>query len=126
MNGFVVAAIGISVVFLALVLIFVTLTIFDRVDVWLTERNKANELAPTHIVQAAPKPVTQPQPRPVVEEGISAEVVAAISAAVMGAFDQPVRVKSIRYRRQSVRHEWQLQGRASHITSHNPVKRKHH
>lgn len=47
----------------------------------------------------------------VVEEGISAEVVAAISAAVVATFDQAVRVKLIRYRRQPITPYWHLSAR---------------
>ncbi|MCB9099501.1 MAG: hypothetical protein H6632_08175 [Anaerolineales bacterium] len=46
-----------------------------------------------------------------IEDGIPAEIVTAISAAVMSIFDQPVRVKVIRYRRQPVNPYWHLSAR---------------
>ncbi|MCB9099500.1 MAG: OadG family protein [Anaerolineales bacterium] len=122
--GLLIAAIGISVVFSALILIFIALSLFDRLDRWMTERSEqaaAVAVAP-QAAAAAPAPKAAPPVQPVVEEGISAEVVAAISAAVIAAFDQTVRVKLIRYRRQAASPQWHLQGRVSHVSSRNISK----
>ena len=120
MNGFLVALIGISVVFFALVLIFVALTLFDRIDRWMIERNKEPELEPD--AYNLPKAAAAPAPAPVVEEGISAEVVAAIGAAIVAALDQTVQVKTIRYRREAANPQWHLQGRVAHVSSRNLTK----
>ena len=120
MNGFLVALIGISVVFFALVLIFVALTLFDKLDRWMAERNKEPELEPD--AYNLPKAAAAPAPAPVVEEGISAEVVAAIGAAIVAAFDQTVQVKTIRYRREAANPQWHLQGRVAHVSSRNLTK----
>lgn len=122
MNGFLIALIGISVVFFALALISVALTGFDRLDRWMAERNKEPELEPDayNLPKAAAAPV--PAPAPVVEAGISAEVVAAIGAAIMVAFDQTVQVKTIRYRREAANPQWHLQGRVAHVSSRNLTK----
>lgn len=122
MNGLVIAIIGGSVVFFALTLIFVTLSIFDRLDRWMTERNKPPEpvaATPAQTETAAPAPKAEP----VVEEGISGEVVAAIGAAIITALDQTVRVKTIRYRREAANPQWHLQGRVAHVSSRNLVKK---
>lgn len=124
MNGFLVALIGISVVFFALVLIFVALTLFDRIDRWMIERNKEPELEPD--AYNLPKAAAAPAPAPVVEEGISAEVVAAIGAAIVAAFDQTVQVKTIRYRREAADPQWHLQGRVAHVSSRNLTKKPRH
>ena len=126
MNGFLVALIGISVVFFALVLIFVALTLFDRIDRWMIERNKEPELEPDayNLPKAAAAPASAPEP--VVEEGISAEVVAAIGAAIVAAFDQTVQVKTIRYRREAANPQWHLQGRVAHVSSRNLTKKPRH
>ena len=120
MNGFLVALIGISVVFFALVLIFVALTLFDKLDRWMAERNKEPELEPD--AYNLPKAAAAPAPAPVVEEGISAEVVAAIGAAIVAAFDQTVQVKTIRYRREAANPQWHLQGRVAHVSTRNLTK----
>lgn len=124
MNGFLVALIGISVVFFALVLIFVALTLFDRIDRWMIERNKEPELEPD--AYNLPKAAAAPAPAPVVEEGISAEVVAAIGAAIVAAFDQTVQVKTICYRREAANPQWHLQGRVAHVSSRNLTKKPRH
>lgn len=123
MNGFLIALIGISVVFFALALISVALTGFDRLDQWMTERNKGPEPAAA-VASAAPKaaPASKPQAQPVVEAGIPAEVVAAIGAAIVVAFDQTVQVKVIRYRREAANPQWHLQGRVAHVSSRNLTK----
>ncbi|MCB0164007.1 MAG: OadG family protein [Anaerolineae bacterium] len=121
MNGFLVALIGISVVFFALVLIFGALTLFDKLDRWMTERNQPPE--PEPVAASMPsKAAAASAPEPVVEEGISADVVAAISAAIVAAFDQTVQVKMIRYRREAANPQWHLQGRVAHVSSRNLTK----
>ncbi|MCB0214646.1 MAG: OadG family protein [Anaerolineae bacterium] len=125
MNGFLVALIGISVVFFALVLIFGALTLFDKIDRWMTERNKEPEPEPVPATLPS-KAAAASAPGPVVEEGISAEVIAAIGAAIVAAFDQTVQVKMIRYRREAANPQWHLQGRVAHVSSRNLTKKPRH
>lgn len=118
MNPWIVAAIGISVVFTALTLIFVALNLFDMLDRSLAQRNEEKTKAKAAAEAAAAPPPAAPQPAAKPKfEGIPPEVVAAISAAVVAAFGR-VEVKQIRYRQQAASPHWHMQGRMTHVSSH--------
>lgn len=77
---------GISIVFLALVLLILFVWLMDKVFKAVNGTKKKKEApAPKEDIKAAPAP--KAVPAPVVEDGISDEVVAVIAAAVaaMGA-----------------------------------------
>lgn len=78
---------GVSIVFLALVLLILFVWLMDKVFKAINGANKKAALAPKEELKAAPAPALKAAPAPVIEDGISDEVVAVIAAAVaaMGA-----------------------------------------
>lgn len=79
--GLPVFAIGIFIVFLALVIIIVAITVLSKVVGTASRKKEAS--APV----AAPAPAPAPVEEPVVEEGVDEELIAVIAAAI-AAFDQ--------------------------------------
>ena len=78
--GLPVFAIGIFIVFLALVIIIVAITVLSKI---VGAASKKEAPAPV----AAPAPAPAPVEEPVVEEGVDEELIAVIAAAI-AAFDQ--------------------------------------
>jgi sodium pump decarboxylase gamma subunit len=105
--GIEITVVGLTVVFIALALLAWILSYFDRIDNWVTNHRSKSQDA--MVESAAEKPV---------DEGISPEIIAAISAAVAVAIGSKVKIKHVRYRRQTANPTWQTQGRATIMASH--------
>ncbi|RMH74001.1 MAG: hypothetical protein D6675_00990 [Gemmatimonadetes bacterium] len=106
--GVKISAIGISIVFGALIVIAWILSLFDRVDTLLT-RSKSPQTGDASVVSDS-------------VHGVSPEVVAAISAAVLAAYGK-ARIRKIRYRSGPAEaSSWSIQGRATVMASHRIEK----
>jgi Na+-transporting methylmalonyl-CoA/oxaloacetate decarboxylase gamma subunit len=97
-------ATGMVVVFSGLTILFLLMTLFQRI-----ERARAQEPA-----RAAPTPTPAPAPAP---DTIPPEIVAAVSAAAALAIDKKVRITRIQYRGPS-ESTWSRQGRVTIMASH--------
>jgi len=97
-------ATGMVVVFSGLTILFLLMTLFQRI-----ERARTQEPA-----KAAPAPAPTPAPVP---DTIPPEIVAAVSAAAALAIDKKVRIKRIQYRGPS-ESTWSRQGRVTIMASH--------
>jgi Na+-transporting methylmalonyl-CoA/oxaloacetate decarboxylase gamma subunit len=115
--GLKIAAIGMGVVFSALVLVALAISIF-RIDF---KRNKKNEKQENKAENVAVAQV----PVPVAEDTISPEVIAAISAAVAVVLDGAYRIKKVHYHK-SHSSAWKNQGIINIMDSHNIEVRRHH
>lgn len=93
-------ATGMVVVFSGLTILFLLMTLFQRI-----ERARAQEPA-----RAAPAPAPAP-------DTIPPEIVAAVSAAAALAIDKKVRITRIQYRGPS-ESTWSRQGRVTIMASH--------
>ena len=100
-----IAGVGLTVVFIALILITLLTSNFDRIDHWL-HRSKTAEKAPPPV-EAMPV-VAEPA-----ADGLSPEVMVAISAAIDAAISKKVRISRIRYRQAPAGSAWQVQGRTT-------------
>lgn len=97
--GLKLTAIGMSVVFVALITVQLVLNLFKRLDRRSTAvAEPAAESAPT--------------------EGLSPEVMAAIAAAVTLTVGKKARIKRIQYRSTRPERGWAMQGRMTIMASH--------
>lgn len=108
--GLKIAAIGMGVVFSALVLVALAISIF-RIDF---KRNKKNEKQENKAENVAVAQV----PVPVAEDTISPEVIAAISAAVAVVLDGSYRITKVQHHK-SNSSAWKNQGIMNIMNSHN-------
>lgn len=106
--GLKIAAIGMGVVFSALVLVALAISIF-RIDF---KRNKKNEKQENKAENVAVAQV------PVAEDTISPEVIAAISAAVAVVLDGSYRITKVQHHK-SNSSAWKNQGIMNIMNSHN-------
>lgn len=93
-----ISAVGITIVFLALILVSLTLMLGNRLT-------RPRPTAPQ--AEAAP---TQP--------GVAPEIVAVLAAAAEATLGRPVQIARIRYRGAMSGSDWSLQGRRSVMGSH--------
>ncbi len=105
------AVVGMSVVFIALLLMIGLLSLMQRLDRSMTKSK-------TEAVPAA-EPVVSPGAAPV-GDGLSPELMAAISAAVTVAMSRKVRVTRMRYLGTPPEATWSRQGRLTIMASHRP------
>lgn len=109
-------AVGMSVVFVGLTLLVVLLTLFQRLDHWLTQ-SKATKQAQSDQARAdqarAAAPVAGMH-----SEGVAPEVIVALSAAVAIGLSKKVRIHRIRYLGGQPETAWSRQGRISIMASH--------
>jgi len=112
-----ISAIGITVVFLALVVIAFILGLFPIIDSFF---NKA-ATQPQQAAQPSPQATTISQMGKPLFDGddeLTPELIVAISAAVSTVIDQKFRIKAVRYRRTPLQPNWAMQGRATMMASH--------
>jgi len=119
--GLKIAFIGMTVVFSALVLVSLSISIF-RIDFHsLCKRKKVEQ----DKVENKAEDTVATSPVPVVEDSISPEVIAAISAAVAVVLDGAYRIKKVHYHK-SHSSAWKNQGIINIMDSHNIEVRRHH
>ena len=107
--GLTLAGVGMTVVFVALILITLIVAAFPRID-QLIHRSEAK---PEAVPEA---PAVEEVPLALAAsdgDDISPEIIAVISAAVNEVITKKVVVKRVQYRRQPVASAWQVQGRAT-------------
>jgi Na+-transporting methylmalonyl-CoA/oxaloacetate decarboxylase gamma subunit len=103
--GLQLSAMIVGVVFFVAILLQGVITLFVRLDQRLTQ-------------SIASKEVGAPEEFVIPTHELSAELVAVITAAVEATTDKKIRVKSIRYRRQTPGSSWVVQGRVAIMASH--------
>lgn len=117
-SGFQILLIGISVVFSALAIVAILISLFGYFDKRQNQisakKSEAVAEPPAKIVKPEAKIVTASKPP--AKEVISPEVLAVISAAVALSFQKKVRITRIR--RFAIDSTWQKQGRIAIMTSH--------
>lgn len=95
--------VGMIVVFMGLGILVILLSLFQRIDQWMSQ------------------PKTEDTPSTTVSPGaLTPELVAALSAAAVMALGKPVRIHRIRYHPDGPRYgtEWARQGRLTVMGSH--------
>lgn len=100
--------VGMSVVFLALTLLVLLLTLFKRLDAQLSR--------PKEVIDQID--VAKTPSIPVSTEELAPELLAAISAAVAVATTKKIRITRIRYRGERPEPAWSRQGRTAIMGSH--------
>jgi Na+-transporting methylmalonyl-CoA/oxaloacetate decarboxylase gamma subunit len=95
---------GMAVVFTGLFLLFILMTISQRLHQWASTNS--------------PPAVSHPVPSTLSPDTIPPEVVVAIAAAAASTLGKPVRVKRIRYRTGPAETVWSKQGRITIMGSH--------
>jgi Na+-transporting methylmalonyl-CoA/oxaloacetate decarboxylase gamma subunit len=113
-SGVQIAALGIGVVFAALSLIAVVLSLFGPL-----ERLILRVIGPDQPPAATPHPA-QPVAAPAAAAALTPELVAVITAAATAALNQPVRIRRIRYANDPAGTAWVQQGRLTIMASHRP------
>jgi Na+-transporting methylmalonyl-CoA/oxaloacetate decarboxylase gamma subunit len=106
-SGLQIAALGISVVFVALALISLVLSLFGPLERLLL-RIGAPRAQPV---------VAQPAAVPMEDVGLAPELVVVITAAATAAMAQPIRVRRIRYNADPHGAGWVQQGRLTIMAS---------
>ncbi len=106
---------GMSVVFLALLMLVVVVTLFKR----LGETQPAKQAEPAAATQ--PVPPTPPAPP---TGGIPPHLIVVLAAAAHEMLGQPVRVTRVRYRQLEADAGWARQGRIGVMAGHQDVQRK--
>ncbi len=97
---------GMTVVFSGLVLLFVLMTIFQRVDRWMN-RSQETAMAPAGGDATSDN-----------DENVPSNVVPVIAAAISVALGPHVRVRRIRYRAGPAETSWSKEGRLTVMGSH--------
>ncbi len=98
---------GMTVVFSGLVLLFVLMTIFQRVDRWLLARSQSTDNTPSASDALPDHDGTVPP-----------EIIPVIAAAVAVATGRQVRIRRIRYRARPAETSWSKEGRLTVMGSH--------
>jgi len=117
MYGFQIAGVGVTVVFMALLVIGGVVGLFPFLDSMIQDQVKPQS-KPLQTNSAVKPKTVLPSPETTSDQ-IPPEIVAAITAAISVATDKRFSIKSIRYRRTPAEtSSWALQGRATIMASH--------
>jgi Na+-transporting methylmalonyl-CoA/oxaloacetate decarboxylase gamma subunit len=116
MIGLQIALTGVSIVFLALVLVSLSLYLVGIIDRGI---NRINQPKPAEA--PAPAAVT-PVPASTATDQIEPEVMAVLSAAVIQAIGRPARITRIRSYNHPLGKNWSLQGRVTIMASRPRVR----
>ncbi len=109
--------VGMSVVFIGLLLLVFVLILFQRLDQWMTRRRSA----PSTDGPTVPEPVVVSDPT-AMRGGVRPETIVVIAAAISVALSRRVQVKRVRYLGSSLENIWARQGRVTIMGSHKPKR----
>ncbi len=117
--------VGVTVVFTALITVWIVVTLFQKLDRPEPAAKSAKPAQPAAPPQSAPAAAATSAAKPEQDGALAPETAAVIAAAVTAALGRKVRIHRVQYRSSIsnagiVETAWSRQGRVSIMTSHLP------